>query len=302
MKTLSRFCLVLLFSICPVLEAFSGSDTSTLGDAQKKILGGVEAQPGAWPWMTALLYAEEANIYQAQFCSGVLIDDKWVLTAAHCVRGMSAGQVNVAVGAYDLKTFGGNRISIKNIHIHPQYSSVTSRNDIALLELNQSSSVATIPLYSGASNTNIAPSLLGVMLTAIGWGLADDTSSWYYPSTLRQVNLPVVANSYCNDIYGDTLVASQLCAGYYEGKDVCTGDSGGPVVARIDGTWVHVGLVSYGADCQYYYGWYGVYTRTSEHISFIKGHVPGASVTARQAVSFQNVLPALDLLLLNDTP
>ncbi|MFO7496947.1 MAG: serine protease [Desulfobacterales bacterium] len=304
MKKICRLCLVLILSTQPVLVAFSGNDFSKTVDVSTKILGGVEAQPGAWPWMTALLYSNKQSIYQAQFCSGVLIDDTWVLTAAHCVEGMPAGDMNVAVGAYDLNAFTGSRISVKSIRIHPQYynDNVTIRNDIALLELSQPSSVAAIPLYSGVSNDNVAPSLLGVMLTAIGWGLADGTVDWYYPSRLRQVNLPVVADSYCNDIYGDTLVASQFCAGFYAGKDVCNGDSGGPVVAKIDGVWVHAGLVSYGSNCEYYQGWYGVYTRTSEHINFITSYVPGVTVTTRKETPFQYVLPALNLLLLDDNP
>jgi secreted trypsin-like serine protease len=294
----------LILSTQPVLVAFSGNDFSKTVDVSTKILGGVEAQPGAWPWMTALLYSNKHSIYQAQFCSGVLIDDTWVLTAAHCVEGLPAVDMNVAVGAYDLNAFTGSRISVKSIRIHPQYynDNVTIRNDIALLELSQPSSVAAIPLYSGVSNDNVAPSLLGVMLTAIGWGLADGTVDWYYPSRLRQVNLPVVADSYCNDIYGDTLVASQFCAGFYAGKDVCNGDSGGPVVAKIDGVWVHAGLVSYGSNCEYYQGWYGVYTRTSEHINFITSYVPGVTVTTRKETPFQYVLPALNLLLLDDNP
>lgn len=302
MKTICRICLVLILSTQPVLVAFSGGDSSTTVDASTKILGGVEAQPGAWPWMTALLHSNEKSIYQAQFCSGVLIDDTWVLTAAHCVEGKSAGDMDVAVGAYDLNAFTGSRISVKSIRIHPQYENVTMRNDIALLKLSQPSSVSTITLYSGVSNDNVAPSLLGIMLTAIGWGLADGTVDWYYPSRLRQVNLPVVADSYCNDIYGVTLVASQLCAGYPAGKDVCNGDSGSPVVAKIDGAWVHAGLVSSGSSCEYYNGWYGVYTRTSEHIKFITSYVPGVTVTTRKETPFQYILPALNLLLLDDNP
>jgi len=46
---------------------------------QERIVGGKNADPGEWPWIAALFNAER------QFCGGSLIDDKHVLTAAHCV-------------------------------------------------------------------------------------------------------------------------------------------------------------------------------------------------------------------------
>lgn len=278
-----RLLLVLSFFAQPV---FAGEITVD----SEKILGGIESKTGDWPWMTALLYANEADMYNAQFCAGVLIDDTWVLTAAHCVAGQTTSAIDVAVGVYDLSNYSGSRIALKSIRVHPQYNANTSQNDIALLELSQPSSQPTLPLFTGE------PDILGVMVTAIGWGMADGTTYWYYPEKLRQVDLPVVADSYCNEIYPTPLIASQLCAGYYEGKDVCNGDSGGPIVAQIEGAWVHVGLVSYGTTCADFNGWYGVYTRTSEFVSFIKQYVPDVSVHPQAG---KVIVAPLNMLLLN---
>lgn len=284
-----RVLLILIFFTQPVFASEHTYLPSDITENSEKILGGIESKAGDWPWMTAILYANQADLYNAQFCAGVLIQDTWILTAAHCVSGQTASAINVAVGIYDLDNFSGSRISVKNIRIHPQYNSTTSQNDIALLELSQASSLPTLPLYSGKSD------ILGVMLTAIGWGMADGTTYWYYPAKLRQVDLPVVADSYCNNIYSPDLISSQLCAGYYEGKDVCNGDSGGPVVAKMNGVWVHVGLVSYGKTCENYLGWYGVYTRTSAYVNFVKQYVPDVSVYP-QAIS----IPGLNMLLLKE--
>ncbi|MBU0962050.1 MAG: serine protease [Proteobacteria bacterium] len=278
-----RFLLILIFFAQPVFA------DEIIVDSEK-ILGGIESKTGDWPWITAIMYADEADMYNAQFCAGVLIDDTWVVTAAHCVVGQTTSAIDVAVGVYDLSNYSGSRIAVKSIRVHPQYNANTSQNDIALLELNQPSSQTTLPLFSGQ------PDVLGEMVTAIGWGMADDGIFWYYPEKLRQVDLPVVADSYCNNIYPTPLIASQLCAGYYEGKDVCNGDSGGPIVAQIEGAWVHVGLVSYGTTCADYNGWYGVYTRTSELISFVKQYVPDVSVHPQDKTA---VLPFLNTLLLD---
>ena len=293
---ISVFFLLIFFCLRPAYATDDKPVPLEPIDATSKILGGVQAAPGAWPWIAALLYANDSNVFSAQFCSGVLIDKSWVLTAAHCVQGMSAQGIQVAVGAWDLTAFTGSRTPVKSIRIHPQFSSTSLYNDIALLELSVPSSIQPITLFSGESVDNTPPSLLGKLVTVLGWGVADSTTSWYYPEILRQVSLPVVADSTCNDIYINPVLPSQFCAGYWEGKDACEGDSGGPAVVQVDGHWVHAGIVSAGVSCQEYFGWYGKYTRTSAYLSFIRQYAPSVAVTGK--IPAGGTLPAVNLLLL----
>lgn len=288
--------LLLVWSAQPALALDIKDPALAPVEETSKILGGVQAAPGAWPWIAALLYANDSNVYSAQFCSGVLIDKSWVLTAAHCVQGMSAQGIQVAVGAWDLTAFTGSRTPVRSIRIHPQFSSTSLYNDIALVELSVPSSIQPITLFSGESVDNTPPSLLGKLVTVLGWGVADSTTSWYYPEILRQVSLPVVADSTCNDIYINPVLPSQFCAGYWEGKDACEGDSGGPAVVQVDGHWVHAGIVSAGVSCQEYFGWYGKYTRTSAYLSFIRQYAPSVAVTGK--IPAGGTLPAVNLLLL----
>ena len=278
-----RILLVLLLVLLPhaVVAGDLPRQTTESPAITAKILGGSEAKSGDWPWIVALLDSSRADTYQAQYCSGVLIDSSWVLTAAHCVDGKSAADIEAAVGIFDLTSFAGPRIEVKTIHMHPGYNTTTLTNDIALLELKQPASGPTITLYSGSSREDIPADLMDRLLTALGWGWAKGPSGFYYPEKLRQVDLPVVDKSTCDNIYHVSLVSSQICAGYQDGKDVCNGDSGGPLVTVIDGEWVHAGLVSYGTQCNVYNGWYGVYTRTSAFVDFIRGLVPTAHFTAK---------------------
>ena len=48
-----------------------------------RIVGGIVAKPGAWPWQAAMLWAKGYDMGK-QFCGGSLVDPEWVLTAAHC--------------------------------------------------------------------------------------------------------------------------------------------------------------------------------------------------------------------------
>jgi secreted trypsin-like serine protease len=65
------------------------------------------------------------------------------------------------------------------------------------------------------------------------------------------------------------------------------------MMLKVDGQWVHVGLVSYGAGCEEQNGYYGVYTRSSEYVDFIKQYVSAAQFTSKVSKD----LPWLMLLL-----
>lgn len=45
---------------------------------EDRVLGGSECQEGAHPWLVLLYY------FDKHYCSGALLNQNWVLTAAHC--------------------------------------------------------------------------------------------------------------------------------------------------------------------------------------------------------------------------
>jgi secreted trypsin-like serine protease len=47
---------------------------------EKRIVGG-KAVPGKWPWIATLIHN------QTQYCSGSIINRKWIVTTAHCFHG-----------------------------------------------------------------------------------------------------------------------------------------------------------------------------------------------------------------------
>jgi trypsin len=165
---------------------------------------------------------------------------------------------------------------VKRIIQHPHYDKDTNNYDLALLELNGSAPETPIAIFSGFSSATITTSLAGQTATTIGWG-STSPSGETYPERLQEVNLPIISNSTCETAYPGLITGAMLCAGYpYGGKDSCFGDSGGPLMVKVDNQWLHAGVTSWGNGCAQP-GYYGVYARNTEALSFIKQYVPDAS-------------------------
>ncbi|XP_071573027.1 uncharacterized protein [Temnothorax nylanderi] len=233
---------------------------------QERIVGGKNADPGEWPWIAALFNAGR------QFCGGSLIDDKHVLTAAHCVANMNSWDVarlTVRLGDYNIKTNTEIRHierRVKRVVRHRGFNSRTLYNDVALLTLSEpvefTEQIRPICLPSGSQLYS------GKTATVIGWGSLRESGP--QPAILQEVSIPVWSNSECKLKYGAAapggIVDSFLCAGR-AAKDSCSGDSGGPLMVN-DGRWTQVGIVSWGIGCGK--GQYpGVYTRVTHFLPWI---------------------------------
>jgi len=215
-----------------------------------------------------LIQLGNKNDLTSQWCGATAIDDKWVVTAAHCVEGwttkeakkrmgITAAQHNLLIKEKEKK------LKLKKLYIHEGYNRKTLENDIALLELKKpmktSKRVGIIPI-----NTNKDCPAVGTKCMVIGWGNLSPTSN-DFPDVPHEVNVTVWDNADCQDAYrGEEIFASSICAGEEGGgKDSCQGDSGGPFVCECDGELKLVGVVSWGYGCAQE-GNPGVYVRVSE--------------------------------------
>uniref|UniRef100_A0A3B3I9T8 Peptidase S1 domain-containing protein n=1 Tax=Oryzias latipes TaxID=8090 RepID=A0A3B3I9T8_ORYLA len=218
-----------------------------LANLNNRIVGGQNAPAGFWPWQVSLQTS-------SHFCGGSLINNQWVLTAAHCFPSRSASGVNVVLGLQSLQGSNPNRVSqtIATLIIHPNYNSKTEDNDIALLHT----------FYSGV-NTWVT-----------GWGNIGTNVSLPAPQTLQEVQIPIVGNRQCKCSYGaSSITDNMVCAGLLEGgKDSCQGDSGGPLVIKQNNRWIQAGVVSFGIGCAEP-NFPGVYTRVSQYQTWINTQI-----------------------------
>ncbi|MED5374664.1 MAG: trypsin-like serine protease [Myxococcota bacterium] len=200
------------------------------------IVGGSEAT--GWPYRQVGALVATKGSAGAAFCSGSLVDNQRVVTAAHCVlQGIDAyegaGYTIHFVVADDVSGTWDASSTIKKTVVHPDYSSTsTPTDDIAVLYLDTAiTGFGTLPVSTNAPKS----SQVGEDITYVGYGLTDSDLSGS-SGVRRKVKIPL----YHFD--GDFLYTYAGGAS----QNVCSGDSGGAAMwKRDDGTWELVGVNSF---------------------------------------------------------
>ncbi|RKG79617.1 serine protease [Corallococcus exercitus] len=157
-------------------------------------------------------------------CGGTLIRAGWVVTAAHCVQGVTPASMRIYAGDLRLGAVEADEQyrAVSRKVMHPSYDG--SVHDVALLELAQpfSLSQAIQPL-----TLPDAPAPIGVTYTASGWGR---TQTGPTSDALKRVNLSVTSTATCRDLVGSSYVSGTvLCTAPRATANVCTKDDGGPL-------------------------------------------------------------------------
>uniref|UniRef100_H3DDK1 Peptidase S1 domain-containing protein n=1 Tax=Tetraodon nigroviridis TaxID=99883 RepID=H3DDK1_TETNG len=229
-----------------------------------KIVGGVTARRGEWPWVGSLQYQKLHR------CGATLIHSKWLLTAAHCFKS-DPSPANWAVSLGVLRSgVGALVIPIQRVIVHPGFNSTSMDHDVALLEL----------LVPAPASYTIQPACLpspvhSFLETAecyiAGWGSTREGGS--LTNLLQKAAVRLIQQAAAG-AYGDALTPHMMCAGYMEGgRDTCLGDSGGPLCRHLSGQWFVAGVTSWGHGCGRV-GFPGIYTRVTSVRSWIATYLP----------------------------
>ncbi|XP_066509208.1 chymotrypsin B-like [Hoplias malabaricus] len=203
-----------------------------------RIVNGEEAVPHSWPWQVSL-----QDFTGFHFCGASLINENWVVTAAHCNVRTSH---RVILGEHD-KGKSGEKIQtlrVSKVFTHPNWNPSTINNDIALIKLASPASIETTvsPVCLAESSDVFAP---GMKCVTTGWGLTRH-NAMFTPDKLQQAALPLLSNEDCKKHWGSNVSDVMICAGA-DGASSCMGDSGGPLVCQKGSVWTLVGIVSWGS-------------------------------------------------------
>ncbi|KAF5902906.1 vitamin K-dependent protein C-like [Clarias magur] len=249
-----------------ILIAKSSYQPKPLKGPQPWVIGGEVGKRGESPWQALIL-----NAVGHFHCGGVLLDELWVLTAAHCLE--KYFRFGVRLGDYKRSQFEGSEVtlSVTKFVPHPKYSKETTDNDIALLRLESPVKFSTFIVPACLPSQDLAERVLhlnGTKTVVTGWGLNKE-GTLSYSSDLKHISVPLVEHSECASYMVRNLTENMLCAGSIGiVKDACKGDSGGPMMTLYRNTWFLIGLVSWGEGCGRM-DKLGIYTKVSNYLEWI---------------------------------
>ncbi|MDR6505433.1 S1 family peptidase [Arthrobacter oryzae] len=197
------------------------------------VFNGSRADSDDYAWAVRVQLAYPEGVAS---CTGSLIKEDTVVTAAHCIRnnGRSPSAIDVTFH------YGQKRdqytIGVARAVPMPHYDPALIKDDIALLFLQSAVSEPTIGLAS-------TPAPVGAEVTVAGFGCTGDpfkaVEPCDAPRRLIETQLTTVPSASCPDIAGPW----QFCT-YSPYTSANRGDSGGPVIWSDHGEQKLVGVTN----------------------------------------------------------
>ncbi|XP_014483134.1 PREDICTED: trypsin-1-like [Dinoponera quadriceps] len=242
-----------------------------------QVVGGEDAPRSAYPFIVSLQWGI-ANVFSHHFCAGSILNENWIVTAAHCINAVpSVGLFQISAGRHKLRQ---RESSKQNVHVaktwvHENYGGSVGPYDIGLLKLSgplkMTKEVQAIKLPEEGSVPEKGDAIL------CGWGSTSRTETPSKPDSLQHANV-----TYIDLITCDATVERLTGTSHIHHTNVCTGsvtndiaacigDSGGPLFEKKNSNFVLTGIVSWGfVPCGIEPDAPSVFTNPSMHIHWIE--------------------------------
>ncbi len=281
---------------CDNKQEENGAGSSLARSA--RIVNGAIVRDKDWIKYNVKITELDQQYHEQELCSGSLIGDKWVLTAAHCKTTRST---RVHIGAHMQDNGKVNEGEVRRVEahiIHPSYEEPVilsggrtlvegELHDIQILKLNEP--VSNYREKIVAVNTDCHRPVPCRDALVSGYG-ASAPYHCEYDDVLRATYVTILGHDECHRRLKQTHqyltekcidASPHICAAHDMcGSGLCDGDSGGPlvVVDKDDKAAVQVGISSYIAGTCGEREHPDIYTRVSPYASWIKENTDGTVV------------------------
>ncbi|KAH0566769.1 hypothetical protein KQX54_003968 [Cotesia glomerata] len=185
-------------------------------------------------------------------CGATIINDKQVITAAHCIHNNVPGDIGVLVGEHDLsirdETKATKLFRARSFIIHELYNEKSLDYDIALINIDGTITFSQLVGPVCLPFKHNRKYFEGKTVEILGWGSLGSSDS--ASNILQKAEVKVISPEGCSEAYLNRIGPRQICT-LDETRDSCSYDSGGPVLWRNPKTRrvVLVAIIDYGMVC-----------------------------------------------------
>ncbi|KAJ2156555.1 Trypsin-2 [Coemansia sp. RSA 552] len=214
----------------------------------RRVVGGREAREGEFPFVANIQYTHDQRPLQ---CVGTIIHSQVIVLPAFCVvhpqTHRPVDHRDLVVGYGSVERSRQRHARVVKIVAHKEFVADEMTNDIALLQVEPLDLTAPgadkIPVYTGGVHAH-------QQLDVMGWGM-DGEAVGEWSEKLRTTSVTIGETDRCrksgnyNGVEGRVLCTdNQLNPGH----DLCDGEFGASLVAKVDGQSQLVGMYSYHVD------------------------------------------------------
>lgn len=296
-----RTCLVASLAILIVSLSPAVQQSNAAGGAKTSVIGGNPAPGPTFNYVVGILRNGR------MWCSGSVISPHHILTAAHCAVGVPVSQLLVVANTPNVKRKTmGEVLNVESAVLHPDYGAAPL-HDLAVLTLSGSTSAAVIGLPTPEEDA--VWTRPGRSLRVVGFG---DQRPFLFqkPKFGSRQSALVRVRRACKRVY-DSLFTneSMICAtgSRLRGalgvrRAICSGDSGGPIVAKTSSGPKVVGVTSVGLGVFFYRCGVApdLFARVSHDLAFVRamsdqgppfsrfaGYAPGGKLKIAKRFAFR---------------